>query len=82
MKTIGSEPANAVSFCDPSGSLMPELHLGLTKREYFASMMLSALLSKPMVMLTTGDESASALRRQIVRDAISNADMLIEELNK
>lgn len=48
---------------------------GLTKREYFAAMMMQAMLSNPTVSV---NESNSTLARA----AIQKADALIEHLNE
>lgn len=51
--------------------------IGLTKREYFASALLQAMLSNPQITEQTQFEPID-----VIRGAIKTADALIEELNK
>lgn len=66
-------------------TIIPIMEGGLTKREYFASCALQALLASPMiseVIKKIDRHKMDAFNKAIAKDAIMNADNLIIELNK
>jgi hypothetical protein len=65
----GKQPAFQSSMSD-----MTTFHYGLTKREYFAGLVMQALLSSPH--LETDDHEI------ISKDAVRYADALLKELDK
>ena len=63
--------------CEPRG--------GLTKREYFAAMAMQGLLANARIAENMGkyeDQISQAKQVVIAKMAITNADALINELNK
>lgn len=58
------------------------LESGLTKRELFAAMVMQGMQSRPMLIVTMGDETLTKLRAQMATDAVSVADALLAELAK
>jgi hypothetical protein len=76
MKTNGDESVSAI-FLQEGLSHNSHVDIGLTKREYFASMAMQGILETvPLHDLRFSFESI------IPRLAVEYADMLIEELNK
>lgn len=70
MKTKGDESINAI-FLQHGLTHDSHVDTGLTKREYFAAMALTGIISKP----TWSDEDTA-------KHAVNCADALINELNK
>lgn len=78
MKTKANDSINLVRESVYQGDGIYQNHIicqGLTKREYFAAMMMQAMLSNSSVSV---NESNSIL----ARSAIQKADALIEHLNE
>lgn len=70
--TNGNDSAQALFVHEVRGMFDPEVHLGLTKREHFAAMAISAAMACPHYGVNADS---------IARQCVEIADALISELN-
>ncbi|RYF13887.1 MAG: hypothetical protein EOO42_18315 [Flavobacteriales bacterium] len=74
MKTNPNEPISTIC----SDALGQTIYDGLTKREYFAAMALTGI----MTMVANGRHSAPGGEVSVAETAVRQADALIDALNK